>query len=367
MPESSGSKRERLVEAAEAEEHNARLVAQSRRERQTRRTIADLKSEIRELHEDVDHLQETIATLEALQVKPRKPKEMRRVRKSKGGKLPSAFVALASDWHTFEVVSARQTGGINEHNGEIGIERAWRWARHLVKMVKREQETCDVQSLVCWLGGDFLVNDGLHYKSERSCDLSPPDEAREIRDLLAQIIGYLRSELDVPRMVLPTSWGNHDRSSLKMVPGHAGDYSHIQPVYRDLAAWFAADSSIEFRIAEAEWQAVDVHGYPLLFHHGHAVRYGGGVGGLAVPLLRHVGRLKSDYAFRTLSIGHHHQRGMYQGGVAFTNGSLVGPNGYSRDLGLPSEAPAQVAYTIDLDRLEIANYYVIWGTDAPRP
>lgn len=330
-----------------------------------RRTVADLRREIRELNATVDALEEDVATLEALRTPPPKQQVMsppKRTKRTKGEKLPAAFVALASDWHTCEIVTERQTGGRNKHDQSIGTERAWRWARGLVRMCQDEQARADVQTLVLWLGGDFLVNDGLHYKSERACDLSPPDEARFIRDLLAQIITYLRAELDVPRIVIPTSWGNHDRSTDKMVPGHAGDYSHIQPVYRDLAAWFSGNQSIEFRIAEAEWLAVDVHGYPLLFHHGHNINYGGGVLGLGVPVLKAVGSLRSDYAFRTLNIGHFHQWGVHRGGEAISNGSLVGPNGYSRDRKFPSEPPRQAAYLIDLERLEIGNYFSIWGT-----
>lgn len=352
-----------VEEAIEGEEEEAATRAIARTRHRHRRTVADMRSEIRELNQTIDELEDTIATLDALRAKPPKPKAMKPTKRVRGGKRPTAFVALASDWHTCEVVSLSQTGGINEHSQEIGVERAWRWAKALVQMIHREQETHSVESLVLWLGGDFLVNDGLHYKSERACDLSPPDEAAFIRNLLAQIIHYLRAELDVPRIVIPTSWGNHDRSTPKMVPGHAADYSHIQPVYRDLASWFAGDRSLEFHIAEAEFLPLDVHGYKMLFHHGHAMRYGGGVGGLSVPLMRTVGRLSSDYDFRTLSIGHFHQRGMYQGGKAFTNGSLVGPNGYSRDGAMPSESPAQVAYTIDLERMDVSNYYVIWGTD----
>lgn len=347
-----------LVEEVEREEVRAVFA---RAEHRNRRIVSDLKAENRELHGIVDALERDIATLEALRPKPPKLKVMRPIKRVRGGKLPAAFVALASDWHTCEIVTAKQTGGRNVHDQHIGTERAWRWARGLVRMCKDEQARADVRTLVVWLGGDALVNDGLHYKSERACDLSPPDEARFVRDLLAQIITYLRVELDVPRIVIPTSWGNHDRTTAKMIPGHGGDYSYMQAVYRDLAAWFAADPSLEFRIAESEWSTLDVHGYGLLFHHGHALRYGGGVGGLAVPLLRTMGRLHSDYDFDTLCIGHFHQRGMYQGGSAFSNGSLVGPNGYSMDLGMPSEAPAQVAFLVDLERREVSNYFAIWG------
>jgi hypothetical protein len=334
----------------------------ARARHRNRRTIADLRSELRELNREIDSLEELVATLEALKPKPPKPKALKvPPRRKKSAKRPGAFVALASDWHTCEVVTAAQSGG-NVHDQAIGEERAWKWARSLVSLVKREQASTDLQSVVAWLGGDFLVNDGLHMKSERACHLSPPDEAQFIRDLLAQILTYLRAELDVP-LVVPTSWGNHDRSTPKMVAGHAGDYSHMQPVYRDLASWFASDDSVQFYVAQAEFLPLDLHGYKLLFHHGHAIRYGGGVGGLAVPFLRAAGRLRSDYDFRTLCIGHHHQRNVFQGGLGIANGSLVGPNGYSRDMGLPSEPPAQVAFAVDLERFEVANTYTIWGDE----
>ncbi len=347
-----------ILEAVERDE--AEKVA-ARAAHRHRRTVADLRAENRELNATIDALEEDIATLEALRAKPPKLKVMSPTKRTRGGKLPAAFVALASDWHTCEIVTARQTGGRNVHNQEIGTERAWRWARGLVRMCKDEQARADVKTLVLWLGGDFLVNDGLHYKSEKACHLSPPDEARFIRDLLAQIIHYIRSELDVPRIVIPTSWGNHDRSTDKMVPGHAGDYSHIQPVYRDLAAWFAGNSSIEFRISDAEWHTVDIHGYPILFHHGHVISHKRGAGGPGVPLMRMFPDLKSKYDFRTAVIGHFHQRGMYRSGQAFTNGSLVGENGFSEYWGMSAESPSQVAFLVDLERLEIANWYAIWG------
>ncbi len=347
-----------ILEAVERDE--AEKVA-ARAAHRHRRTVADLRAENRELNATIDALEEDIATLEALRAKPGRLKPLPPAKRKRGGKLPAAFVALASDWHTCEIVTARQTGGRNVHNQEIGTERAWRWAKGLVRMCKDEQARADVKTLVVWLGGDFLVNDGLHYKSERATYLSPTEEARFIRDLLVQIIDYLRKELDVARIVFVTNWGNHDRDTLKMVPGHAGDYSHMQAVYRDLAAWFSADPRIEFRIAESEWHTVDVHGYGILFHHGHAVSYKRGAGGPGVNLMRMFPDLKSKYNFRTAVIGHYHQRGMYRSGQAFTNGSLVGENGFSEYWAMSAEAASQVAFLIDLERQEIANWYAIWG------
>lgn len=349
-------------EAIESEEEEAATRAVSRTMHRTRRTVANLRAENRELNQIIDEHEETIATLEALRERPTKPRPMKPKKRKKNGKLPASFVALASDWHTCEIVKPSQTNGLNEHNQEIGHERAWAWADGVIEMVKREQETCEIESFVLWLGGDFMVNDSMRYKAEKAVDISPHEEARVCRDLLVQIVHHLRSELDVPRIVVPTSWGNHDRSTEKMITGHAGEYSYIQQVYKDLASWFGCtDSSIEFHVAESEWEILDVHGYRIMFHHGHHVGYGAGQAGLGHPLQKAIAAKRANFVFDTLCIGHFHQRGTYHGGAAFTNGSLVGANGYSSDRKFAAERPAQVAFVIDHHRQEVSNYYAIWG------
>lgn len=351
----------RLDEAGDIEQDERDRISERKRMRKVTRDNSVLKSEVRTLGRMLDDSASTISALEALREKPKVGKKMARVRSRRKGKLPVAWVALASDWHTCELVTSAQSNGMNVHDPEIGRERAFRWARNLVTMVKLSQSRLDVKTLVLWLGGDFLVNLGLHYGGFWGVMITPEAEARLIRNLLVEIIAYIRAELDVERIHIPTSWGNHDRSSEKIIPGHAKDFSHASIIYEDLAAWFAGDPSIDFQIATAEWNLVDVHGYPILFHHGHAIRYGGGVGGISIPLLKKAGVLQRDYAFRTICVGHFHQYQVFGAGQAVMNGSLVGPNGYSVDLGLASEPPAQAAFVIDLERLEISDHYRVWG------
>ena len=353
---------ERLTEIAEAEQDERDRISERKRMRKVQRDNSSLKSEIRTLSKMLDESGVTIEALEALRQKPKPGKSMRKVKARRKGKLPVAWVALASDWHTCEIVSKAQSNGMNEHSPEIGRERAFRWARNLVTMIKLSQTRLEVKTLVLWLGGDFLVNAGMHYGGFWDVSMTPEQEARVIRNLLVEIITYLRAELDIERIHIPTSWGNHDRSSLKIVPGLAKDFSHASIIYEDLASWFAGDPSITFDIATAEWNLVDVHGYPILFHHGHAIRYGGGVGGISIPLLRKAGVLSRDYDFETIAVGHFHQCQIFGAGTALVNGSLVGMNGYSTDGGFPSEPPAQMAFVLDLERLEISDFYRVWGT-----
>ena len=49
----------------------------ARARHRNRRTIADLRSELRELNREIDSLEELVATLEALKPKPSKPKALK--------------------------------------------------------------------------------------------------------------------------------------------------------------------------------------------------------------------------------------------------------------------------------------------------
>lgn len=352
-----------LLAEVDASEAQAERIKARQRAEQHQRTVKDLKAELKLTRLELALERDKTALLEELRNATHEPAPLEVRKKKRSGKLPASFVALASDWHTCEVVTLAQTNGRNEHSVEIGHERAWRWAKGVVTMLKREQLTCDIETFVLWLGGDFLVNDGMHYKSERATLQSPTQETRIVRELLGGIITHFRKELDVPRIVIPTSWGNHDRTTVKMVPGHAGDYSHIQEAYRDLKSWFAiTDQTIDFRIAESEWSTTDVHGYNILWHHGHKVAYWGATGGLSTAVMKTVAAQRnSGYEFKTFCFGHWHTRGMYERGVALSNGSLVGINGFSTDNKLPGEPPAQVAFVIDHERQDISNWYSIWG------
>lgn len=350
-----------ILEQADVSQAQAERIKARQRAEKAKRTVRDLRAELKVVNLELDLERDKVAVLEELQSPIPKPKAMRRRRKrKKGEKLPATFVAMASDWHTCELVTKKQTGGYNEHNVEIGIERAWRWADGVVSVLQREQSTCDIETFVLWLGGDFLVNDGMHYKSERATLQTPTQETRIARDLLGEIIQYFRDRLDVPRIVIPTSYGNHDRTTIKMVPGHAADYSHMQEAYRDLASWFGLqEESIEFRIAESDFDLIDVHGYKIMFHHGHGIRYGGGHSGLAIPISKKIASLQKNYEFDVACFGHYHQWGMYP--KALMNGSLVGYNGFAEFHSFAKEQPAQMAFLIDHELQQVANYYKIWG------
>lgn len=102
---------------------------------------------------------------------------------------------------------------------------------------------------------------------------------------------------------------------------------------------------VAFHIDKSDHQYAEVYDFKLHFHHGHDVRYQGGVGGLGIPLLKKLAswdRVRNaDYHF----IGHHHTQRDF--GRAVVNGSLIGYSPYSMHIGADFEKPSQFFALID--------------------
>lgn len=354
------------VRELELETEIERLQQEIARARSTKakagRKDKDLRSEIRVLREELDQANETIVGLELLRDVAVKPDAARRkpVKRKKGGLLPVAVFAAASDWHTCEVVERAD----NKHDTEIGIARAWVWRDRLCSMISYLEKRCDVREIIVWLGGDFMVNVQMpHYDALRNAAESPVQEVLVIRQLLAEILQSIRSEFPNIKLRVPTSWGNHERTTPKNEPGVASEFSYAFLLYRDLAKLFEDDDMVEFEISLDEMQVVDVGGFRVLTNHGTLVNFRDAYGGIASSVARMRQRARDQgNTFNTVIFGHWHQIGMFGPGHAVANGSLVGVNTYAANRNLGKEPPAQAAIVIDLERLEVADWWRIWGT-----
>lgn len=329
-----------------------RLIAREQsKAREARKLLA--ASEMRS-----QELSDAVACYEALRASDVKPIKIRKGRARKG-KSPHTFLALASDWHSCEIVESSETGGRNTHNEKIGRLRAEKYFSDLARLVKECQSVFLIEDLLLWLGGDFMVGEIHGVESARSCDLAPLEEIAAIKRILIGGIDFLLSELDVSKIRVPCSPGNHGRSTLEYRYRKSMAYSYEAYLYKDLAVHYADEPRLDFDVSDEPYKVVDAGGFRVGFHHGHEIKYGGGVGGLSVPFRRSFYRLQSTYDMDALCIGHFHQYGYYSG-VGFTNGSLVGWNSYAAGKGLAFEPPAQVAALISHERRAVGRVMPIW-------
>lgn len=267
------------------------------------------------------------------------------IKPSSSRKHEAVAVAVASDWHVEERVDKASVDGVNEYSLEIAKARSGEFFSNIVKLVCKEQQDAQINTLVLALLGDFISSD-IHEELISSAQLPPVEAMLYAQDLLASGIQYILDKTNL-NLIIPCCSGNHERKGSKVNIAHEYGTSLATIAYRNMANHFKDEKRVKFIIPRSYFCYVEILGYTVRFHHGHAVRYGGGVGGLTIPMIKAISRWdmsrKADYTV----CGHFHQR--LDGGHFLVNGSLIGDTPYSRRLGF-SNKPEQLFFLINKGR-----------------
>ncbi len=260
--------------------------------------------------------------------------------------LPEAtYVSLASDWHVEERVRPEQIGFRNEYNPEIAQERARQFWRSNLTMLNAARAAWHIDQYLLWLGGD-LITGYIHEEYEADNYLSPTEATLLAFQMLVEGIDYLLAESDCPRILIATSNGNHGRTGKKKRVTDDFRNSYEFMLYQLLAMHYKDEKRIRFQLGTGYYNVVDVYGFEVRFSHGDAVRSGGGVGGLAPPLYRRIGKLAQGGDSVNLDcMGHHHQLDFLR--LFARNGSLIGWNQFAEFLGCEPEPPQQASFVVD--------------------
>jgi hypothetical protein len=257
-------------------------------------------------------------------------------------------VVLASDWHVEETVEPESIAHRNSYNLDIADARIKRFFNAIVWNVEhhRASKRVAIHDMVLWAGGD-LITGYLHEELVESNALSPTETVRWLLPRLRDGIHTLRSALDI-EVVVPCSFGNHGRSTIKprISTGYANSFEWL--MYHALADSLCDDKGVRFEITNSSHQYVDVYGRTLHFHHGDDVKYQGGVGGVGIPLLKAVPMWDLVRKAEVHNIGHFHTLLDY--GRAVVNGSLIGYGPYSQRIRAAFESPQQAMYFVDSKR-----------------
>lgn len=263
-----------------------------------------------------------------------------------GARSESVPVLLCSDWHCGAVVKAESVNQLNSYNVNTFHDRAAALFRNAIKVIDMARTSVDISTMVLWLGGD-LIDNQLHPDATQQQDLTPTQQLVECERSIAAGIDYLLEHGKLERLIVPCSVGNHGRTTIKQ-QSNATENSFEWLMYQSLRRHFRNEPRVEWQISDGNILYIDVLGHRLRFHHGDAVKYGGGVGGITVPLTKWVYRqdvgIRADHTF----LGHFHTLTL---GSGFSiNGSLIGPTAYSLKLGFSPERPQQLMRFIDSER-----------------
>ena len=268
-----------------------------------------------------------------------KPRERR-------GTSEAVAVAVASDWHVAEEVKAGTVNFRNKYNLDIAKKRADMFFNRIVRMVRKERQDVNISELILYLGGDFITG-RLHEENLETCLLRPLEEIMFAQDLIESGIMFLLEHTDL-NFIIPCSVGNHSRITRRVHHGTERGNSLEWYMYQTLKSRFASEPRIKFIIAEGYLLYLDVYGMTIRFHHGHSVRYYGGVGGLTIPMNKAVGMWDLERQADISVCGHFHQYIPMRRFVV--NGSLIGYSAFAVSIKAEFEPPSQSFFLLDKKR-----------------
>ncbi len=271
-------------------------------------------------------------------------------------------VALASDWHVEEPVEPESVAYRNEYNLEIADKRVTRFFEGIIWNIEHHRASgrLAIRDLVLWLGGDLMTG-YIHPELVESNLLSPTETVRWLIPRIRDGIHSLLERLQLDHIEIPCSFGNHGRSTDKprISTGYANSYEWL--MYHVLADEFRNEPRVHFEITNSAHQYVRVYDFTIHLHHGDDVKYQGGVGGIAIPLLKAVPAWERLKHADVHCIGHHHQ--LKDFGRAVVNGSIIGHGPYSQRIRAEFEPPQQALFYMDSARGKCM-VTALWVADA---
>lgn len=313
--------------------------------------IAALKARYKESIRTIDAQERTIDAIKALQA----DRDSVTITPRQGqGTSEGTLVALASDWHVEERVGA-EVGALNRYSLEIAEARASRFFQSLVRLTRLLQQDIQIEQMVVGLLGDYITGN-IHGEENAERNALTPNEAIVFAQTL--LIGGIDCLLTHTKLAFTFMChsGNHARTTQKTRFGAENGHSLEYLLFLFLANHYRGESRCTFVIPEGMHSYLEVYGTTIRFQHGHAIKYGGGVGGIYIPVHKAIANWNRGRHADLDCFGHFHQQ--VDGGNFLCNGSLIGYNAFALSIKAPFEPPRQTLFLMDKKRGRTCNWPV---------
>jgi hypothetical protein len=263
------------------------------------------------------------------------------------GQSESVAVAVWSDHHIEEEVRPGQVANKNTFNLEIARRRFDNLVAGTIAWFNIEARKTTIKTFVLALLGDF-ISGSIHEDLAESNLLAPVDAIYLAQGLLIGGIQALLKALpkDVQILVV-CHGGNHGRMTKDQRISTEIGNSLEQYMYMTIRDYFVDEPRLVFQIATGYHSFVRFFegAYEIRFHHGHQINYGGGVGGITIPVNKAIGQWNKAHAVNLDVFGHFHTR--FDGGNFICNGSLIGYNAYAVSIKASYEKPSQTFFLVN--------------------
>lgn len=274
----------------------------------------------------------------------------------KGHDGEATAVVLASDWHSEERVDPTTINGLNQFTLAIAEERINRFFVNVGRLLEAKQKSVRVKTLILALLGDF-ISGYIHEELVETAQLPPIEAIINVQNHLASGIRYLLGSTDVA-ITLPCHSGNHGRTTRRVHQATERGNSLEYFMYHVLANHFRDEKRVQFAIAGGYHSHADIHGFKIRFHHGHNVRYQGGVGGITIPVRKAIAQWNKSGPVDLDCFAHFHQ--LTYGGNFVCNSSLIGYNAFALSIKADYERPKQAFFLVNHRRKEVTDFCPVW-------
>ena len=285
-------------------------------------------------------------------IAPHRPSQ----RPAKAKRHQATMVVLLSDWHVEERVDPATVNGLNDYSLEVADQRIAELRERLRLMLEHERRLADIRRVVVWLGGDFLSGH-IHDDTAELAQLAPLAATRWAGERIRGFLDDVADQAD--EVVVATNSGNHGRSTEKLRIGTELEHTFEQHLYLSLSA-AETRKNVRWQVGTGYLNVVELGGFRVRFHHGHAVRYQGGIGGIHVPLNKSIAAWDSTSRADLTCLGHWHQFSWGRAGRYVSNGSVIGHSAYAVCIKAAYEPPCQAAVVIDHERHEVTKAYPLF-------
>ena len=239
-------------------------------------------------------------------------------------------VAMLSDLHVGEVVSAEETNNLSEYNLSIFVERIEKWTEKVIELVELRRARLNVPSLSIFMLGDIIsgdIHEELQITNEGSVLDTVVFATRHLAASLLTLSKYFE-EIEVSGVV-----GNHGRMKKKPYFKGKQRVSWDYLIYQMLALHLKDQKNIKWHIPASFWTVRDVLGMRFLLFHGDGIQSTQGLPyyGIERAYLRLRDLIGSDVPFDRAVMGHYHDPvdterwhigGNFKGGDEYSLGRL---------------------------------------------
>jgi hypothetical protein len=329
-------------------------LSEQRKQARVKGEESACKTQLKEALAEIERLEADLAAVAALRseqppivIEP----------KHGSGTSEATVVWVGSDWHIEERVG-REIGDLNRYDLEIAQTRALQFFQHGLRLTNLLAQDVKVEEILFAALGDFITGN-IHGEENAERNQLLPNEAIVFAQRL--IISGIEFVLNHSkyRMNVVCKVGNHSRTTHRTRFAAENGHSLEYLMYLHLQAYFRNEPRVTFQVDEGYHSYVQVYAKTLRFHHGHTIKYAGGVGGLFIPTFKALSNWDQGRRADLDVFGHFHQ--MKDGGTFVSNGSLIGYNAFALSIKAPFEPPRQTLFLVDKKRGRTCTWPILFS------